>query len=382
MTTEHQSASPPAPQSLNIVDSIYIHIPFCKQKCSYCDFVSYAGKEDLIDTYVDALVCELESQRSTLYAPLSTIYFGGGTPTLLEPKHFEIILNTLDSRKLKVDSRAEEITIEANPGTVDKEYLAELRKLGINRISFGVQSFNDKHLQLLGRIHDSKQIYLAVEDARSAGFDNISLDLIFAIPNQTLEEWKEDLKAAVSLCPEHVSTYNLQIEENTKLFDLVTHYSLPVTSQDLDADMFEFTIDYLSANGYKHYEISNFAKPGFECKHNINYWMMKNWLGIGAGAHSHVNGMRWANTNSIEEYINSRPASRITHHDSSRTTHQREAIFMGLRLLDGLDKNKFKGFESEVADLKKDGLLEELDNKLRLTKKGLFLGNLVFEKFV
>ncbi|MBI5700407.1 radical SAM family heme chaperone HemW [Candidatus Saganbacteria bacterium] len=386
------------------INSIYIHIPFCKQKCSYCDFVSYAGKDDLIDKYVDALCEEISTPSSFLLlgkgenaeqseASGGTIYFGGGTPTLLKPKHFEKIIKALTpslrSSPLPLGEglgvRALEVTIETNPGTVDKEYLVELRKLGINRISFGAQSFNEKHLKLLGRIHDSKQIFNAVEDARAAGFDNLSLDLIFAIPDQTLDEWKEDLRAATSLCPEHVSTYNLQIELGTPLFDRVSHHALRITSEDLDADMYEYSIEQLTANGFRHYEISNFAKPGFECQHNINYWKMRNWIGIGAGAHSHVNGNRWNNTGSVEEYISTPSCLAkldILPLDKGEKKSGGEVIFMGLRLLEGLDISKFEGFESEVTDLRKDGLLEESDNKIRLTKKGLFLGNLVFEKFV
>jgi len=350
--------------------SLYIHIPFCKKKCSYCDFVSYAGKEDQIDEYVEAIIRELESQLSTFHSPLSTIYFGGGTPTLLKPKHFEEILTHYPLRITHC-----EITVEANPGTINKEYLTTLRKLGTNRLSIGAQSFNDKHLKTLGRIHDSKQIHQAVEDARAAGFDNINLDLIFALPNQTLEEWKKDLSAAVSLCPEHLSTYNLQIEPGTELADRVENHELPVTSEDLDADMYEHTINYLKENGYNHYEISNFAKPGFECKHNINYWLNGNYIGIGTGAHSHIDGKRWENTSSVEEYLSSSNyALPITQYDAS--------IFMGLRLLDGIPIEKFAGYMDQVRSLTKEGLLEESNGNIKLTKKGLFLGNLVFEKFV
>lgn len=374
---------------------LYIHVPFCKQKCSYCDFVSYAGKEELIDFYVNALINESQFLLSTFNSQLSTIYLGGGTPTLLEPKYFERILKTLESGKSKVDSRKLEVTIEANPGTVDLEYLKALHSLGINRISFGAQSFNDAHLKTLGRIHSSKQIYEAFDAARKAGFENINIDLIFAIPNQTLDEWKDDLQKAVSLNPEHLSTYNLQIEEGTPFFERVAHHASRITSDDLDADMYEFTMDYLKYHRYKHYEISNFAKPGFECRHNINYWGMGNWIGVGAGAHSYVNGKHWANAESVEEYIRAvmvtKPVSSKgdgfgrtpkTTTETGIVTAQRETLFMGLRLLDGLESSKFSGFEKEVADLKKENLIEESNGKIRLTKHGLMLGNLVFEKFV
>jgi oxygen-independent coproporphyrinogen-3 oxidase len=200
--------------------SLYIHIPFCKKKCNYCDFVSYADKEELIDDYVGALIRDLK----TYDLRPRTVYFGGGTPTLLSIEHFKRVIKNLEFRTLNTEHW--EVTIEANPGTVNKAYLKELRQLGINRISLGAQTFNDRHLKTLGRIHDSKQIFEAVEDARAAGFDNLNLDLIFALPEQTLAEWKKDLKTALSLKPEHLSAYNLQIEEGTPLYDALSPHPL------------------------------------------------------------------------------------------------------------------------------------------------------------
>jgi len=418
--------------------SLYIHIPFCKKKCNYCDFVSYAGKEELIEEYVNALTrsCQKDYAAAIRLLPegkgltaIETIYFGGGTPTLLEPEHFEMILEnvaaTFRSPNGGLKTAATfETTIEANPGTATKEKLKALRDLGINRISIGAQSFNDKHLKTLGRIHDSKDIFRIYDDARSAGFDNINLDLIFALPNQTLDEWMEDLKTAINLNPNHLSTYNLQIEEDTLLWEMinnsneyrvtsnefselpVSRYPLVVADEETDRAMYEFTIETLKANGYKHYEISNFAKPGYECKHNINYWKNGNYIGIGAGAHSHINGKRWANPDSIEDYLEARSSVTVTKPVSSFghevryeqrisgidtclpagtagiETDKRETIFLGLRLLDGLPIDEFKGFEREVAELMNDGLLEQKNSNYRLTRKGLYLGNLVFEKFV
>jgi len=402
--------------------SLYIHIPFCKRKCNYCDFVSYADKESLMDDYVEALLNEIHSSPLLFPSPQSgegtdttrkvdpplhaverggtnpprrmsdgvrTIYFGGGTPTLLSPQHFENIISTIIRNSSLVISNSE-ITIEANPGTVNKTYLKELKQLGINRISLGAQTFNDAHLKTLGRIHSSKQIYQAVEDARSAGFDNINLDLIFALPGQTLDELKEDIKQALSLQTEHLSTYNLQIEEGTPFFSAGHKIS-----EDLDAEMYEYIIETLTANSLRHYEISNFAKPGKECRHNVNYWKNGNYIGIGAGAHSHVNGRRWANPDSLEEHMGSFIVvdarmeargsivdTRNTSIDTSIETDKRESIFMGLRLLEGLPIDSFIGFEADVADLKTQGLLEEQNDHVKLTKKGLFMANLVFERFV
>ena len=353
--------------------ALYIHIPFCKQKCNYCDFVSYAGKEKLIDDYVAALIREFEQLLSTNYFQLSTIYFGGGTPTLLSLSHFEQLLTTFNFLLSNP-----EVSLEANPATADKTKLKRLRSLGINRLSIGIQSFNDQHLQVLGRIHTAKEALKFYEDARTAGFDNINLDLIFALPNQTLEEWQEDLKTALSLKPEHLSTYNLQIEPATPLHSLLTTHNLQLSSEETDLAMYQHTIKTLTAAGYKHYEISNFAKPGYECQHNLVYWRNKNYLGLGAGAHSHMNGKRWSNPNCIEAYLRNRP----TIDNSIDATDQRETIFMGLRLMDGLHQDNFKGFAKEVEELTKSGLLEQAGLNIKLTRKGLYLANEVFLHFV
>ncbi|MFH1684129.1 MAG: radical SAM family heme chaperone HemW [Candidatus Margulisiibacteriota bacterium] len=361
--------------------NLYIHLPFCKKKCNYCDFVSYPDKEHLIDEYVSALVKEIK--LATGDWRLETIYFGGGTPTLLEPKHFEKILNNVPRPSSLV-----EITIESNPGTADKTKLKELRKLGINRLSIGAQSFNDQHLKILGRIHNSKDIFRFYDDARSVGFDNINLDLIFALPNQSLEEWKSDLQTAISLKPNHLSTYALQVEEGTLFHKIIkkqdtrnkqiTNSNLQLPNEDEELAMYEYTIDTLISNDYKHYEISNFAKPGHECQHNITYWKNRNYIGIGAGAHSHVDGKRWANPDSVEEYLASSPVPR----PSSPADFHAERIFMGLRLLDGISAKHFQGFENELAELIESGLLTRENSHVKLTRRGLYLANEVFEKFV
>ena len=379
--------------------SLYIHIPFCKKKCNYCDFVSYAGKEDLIDEYIKALIRELQPSPVSTLANLplpkgegiKTIYFGGGTPTLLTPKHFNKIITTIISHsssilrscaaaKDELVIRHSEISVEANPGTADLAKLKALRQLGINRLSIGAQSFNDHHLKTLGRIHNSDDIFRFYDDARAAGFENINLDLIFALPGQSLSDWQSDLKQAMKLQPEHISAYSLQIEEGTPLFEQMTNYKLQMTNEETDLAMYEYTIETLTNAGYKHYEISNFSKPNFECQHNMNYWRNGNYLGIGAGAHSHINGKRWANSNNIEEYLKN--ATRITPDDSQDATDQRTTIFMGLRLLDGLLVDKFLGFEKEVSELIENGLLMRKNNHYKLTKRGLYLANEVFSMFV
>ena len=307
---------------------------------------------------------------------------------MLEPSHFETILENVAATfrspsdgGLKTASTSE-ITVEANPGTANLAKLKALRSLGINRLSIGVQSFNDKHLQKLGRIHSAKQAIDFYNDARAAGFDNINLDLMFALPDQTLDEWKADIQTALSLIPEHLSIYNLKIEEGTPFYLQLNTYNLQLPTEDTEADMFEHAIDTLTSNGFHHYEISNFSQPGKECLHNINYWLNGDYIGVGAGAHSHLNGRRWSNPNCVEAYM-----SRVTSHESLgrglETGDPRpETIFLGLRLLDGISTKHFTGFEKEVSELIKDGLLEEKNGNYRLTRRGLFLGNMVFEKFV
>jgi oxygen-independent coproporphyrinogen-3 oxidase len=329
---------------------------------------------------------------------LSTIYFGGGTPTLLEPKHFNQIISTIISH-WSLDISRSEISVEANPGTADLAKLRALRQLGINRLSIGVQSFNDRHLKTLGRIHTAASAVKFYENARAAGFDNINLDLIFSLPGQTLAAWQSDLQMALGLAPDHLSTYNLELGEGTPLHKMVMKPAtkrrgfqetetfslrfpgqLQLPNEDTELAMYEHAIETLTAAGFKHYEISNFAKPGFECRHNLNYWRNGNYLGAGAGAHSHWQGKRWANPELIEEYISN--DTRWTKDASSSEADRRETIFMGLRLLDGLTIEKFAGFELEVGELIRDGLLKRRNGHYQLTRRGLYLANLVFAKFV
>jgi oxygen-independent coproporphyrinogen-3 oxidase len=368
----------------NIVESLYIHIPFCKKKCNYCDFVSYADKENLIDAYINCLTNEIHySDLGSRFSDLKSIYFGGGTPTLLNIKHFERILNLL--KTTFIFNSNTEITTEANPGTADKTKLKELRRLGINRLSIGAQSFNDQNLKTLGRIHDSKDIIQFYENARAAGFDNISLDLIFALPGQTLSDWRSDLNQALHLKPNHLSVYNLQLEEGTPFY-LNPNIKNQIPNEDEELGMYEYAINILTKAGFIHYEISNFAKPGFSCQHNINYWKNGNYFGIGAGAHSHINGHRFANPDSVEEYIGcgcvNRNVLRQTPNDSIGATDRQETLFMGLRLLKGLPAEKFQGFKTELKELIESGLLIKDNSHIKLTRKGLYLANEVFERFV
>ncbi len=370
--------------------ALYVHLPFCKRKCNYCDFVSYAGKEELIDRYVEKLCEEIKTLTPLPAGERQTIFFGGGTPTLLEPKHYEKILTTLTPHPplpKGEGAKTIEITIEANPGTADRAKLKELRLLGINRISIGIQSFHDRHLKTLGRIHDSETAERFYDDARAVGFENINIDLIFGLPDQSLLEWKKDVQQAIVMQPEHLSAYRLQIEEGTHFYQQQTTNNLQLPTEETEIAMYEYAVDCFWLTGYKHYEISNFAKPGRECRHNLNYWQMGNWLGVGAGAHSHVDGKLWANPDSIETYLKTPssflPLAKGENVERSETRGgQHDSLFMGLRLLDGLPTEKFQGFESEVAELLADGLLKQENCNYKLTKKGLHLANLVFEKFI
>lgn len=405
------------------VKHLYIHIPFCKKKCNYCGFISYAGKEHLIELYVEAICKEIISltRKCKLLFPLpnkedeldfETVYIGGGTPTLLEPRHYENILGSVvtacssfTARKekrsgLKFADRAE-ITTEAYPGTADKNKLRALRSCGINRLSIGAQSFNDTLLKTLGRIHTSKDIFNIYRDARSAGFENINIDLMFGLPFQTLRNWKVDLAQAVALKPDHLSTYNLKIEEGTPFREKLKQYNCsqlaknnvtPLTdrviggqsylpSEETKMLIFMHTIETLTKAGYKHYEISNFSRPGYECLHEINYWNNGNYLGVGAGAHSHVNGRYWSNPCCVEAYIKNIPCP-VTETPSNNLFNRRESPFKGLRLLAGQPVDNFKGFETEVAELLADGLIARQNDNYILTHDGLFLSNFVFEKLI
>lgn len=374
---------------------LYVHIPFCKKKCGYCDFTSFPDRTGLIDAYIETIVMEAGKRAKDLEP--DTVYIGGGTPSLLSSSQLSSLLSGLKGNCFGKSPPAE-FTIESNPGTVSFDKLKLLHDLGIDRLSIGAQSFDDVELKLLGRIHTSKQIYEAYEAAKNAGFMNINLDLIFALPGQSLDSWKKTLNKAIDLGPEHISAYNLLIEEGTPFYDKYGIYpnnsvraycNTPLPDNDLEYEMYKGTIDILKSCGYDHYEISNFAKPGFECRHNINYWKSGDYIGIGLSAASHINGQRYENTKDLDGYLKDPLKSQKT--ANTRKEEISETIFMGLRLLEGIDLNDFKKrfgnnleeiFKKEISVLMKNGLVLIDNGKMRLTEKGLFLGNSVFEYFV
>ena len=370
--------------------SLYIHIPFCKKKCAYCDFPSYAGKEGLIPEYIEALKAEAGYYASLYERPkVKTIFFGGGTPTLLTEDQIADIFDAL-STDFDIESGAE-ISVEANPGTVTRGKLKALKKAGANRISLGAQTFNNKLLKKIGRIHKEHEIAQAYDQIREADFTNVNLDLIFALPGESMDDWRDTLRKAVELKPEHISTYNLQLEEGTPLYAEKLDGSLILPNEEKELKMYEFAILYLSVNGFSQYEISNYSKSGFECKHNITYWTMQEYIGLGSGAHSYMNGTRIENTADIEKYLSKNIKEIKSEHFNSKKENMQEFIFLGLRLNRGLNLNDFTGrfgigfrelYKKEIEELTNDGLLEIAGKTVKLTEKGLHLANEVFKAFL
>ncbi len=390
--------------------SLYVHIPFCRHRCAYCDFNTVAGHEQMIPDYVRALCREiaLVAQSAGQRLPAHTIFFGGGTPSLLPPAHLETILNTLAAH---FDLRENaEISLEANPGTVSSEYLKDLRRMGVNRLSFGMQSAHPDDLRVLERIHKYQDVVEAVGWARKAGFDNLNLDLIFGLPYQTLERWRQNLDHALALRPEHFSLYSLIVEPGTPLYRWVDRGLLHAPDDELAADMYELAGQRLEIAGYHQYEISNWARGGengevLACRHNLQYWRNRPYLGLGSGAHGYANGKRVANVKGIRPFVKRSleraaqgfpvgpAAEEITPID--RRTEMQETLMVGLRLTEeGVSAAAFQErfdqpleqvFPREIRRLTGNGLLEwagPRGDTLRLTQRGRLLGNQVFMEFV
>jgi oxygen-independent coproporphyrinogen-3 oxidase len=382
--------------------AVYVHIPFCRHRCAYCDFNTYAGQESLIPAYVDALCREIRMTGQAAARPLraDTVFFGGGTPSLLTAKQLAQILGAIQDTLVLQDP---EISLEANPGTVTASTLADLRAVGFNRISFGVQSFHPEELRLLERIHDVHEVFQAVTRARRAGFDNLNLDLIYGLPGASAARWSASLRHALDLHPEHVSLYALTIEAGTPFGRWVARGLMPAPDPDLAADLYEQAGEALEAHGFSQYEISNWSAAGFECRHNLHYWRNQEYLGFGAGAHGSVQALRYANVLRIRTYLERMaspagvyaypctPAVVRTEKRSARTRMQ-ESMFLGLRLTkEGVDAVRFKQaygsspeevFWEEIVEALMNGLLEREGSILRLTRRGRLLGNQVFMQFV
>ena len=373
---------------------LYIHIPYCIHKCGYCDFNSHPIKQDEMDHYIDALVAEMKHYAKTYSNTniIRTIFLGGGTPTTLTVYQLERILKECVS-EFTVASDAE-ITIEANPATIDIEQLKSIRQTGYNRISIGVQSFDKAELKLLDRAHGPEEIHSTVDRARKAGFDNLSLDLMFAVPNQSLSSWESNLNKALEKNPEHLSTYNLTIEQGTAFSKLQSNGKLIMPDDDHQLELYKRTIERLTKKGFHHYEISNFARRGKECKHNITYWENKNTLGLGAGASSYMNGTRFKNINLPAHYIRQVKEKKIAV-EHSETLEPRQAmgetIMLGLRLLQGISIHQFEKrfqisfinlFRNIISALKEKELVIIEKDYLRLSQKGLFWADSVILEFI
>lgn len=373
---------------------LYLHFPFCKSKCHYCDFNSYPFKNDhQVLSYISALYKEITVYSQKLnHSTIKTIYLGGGTPTILSG---DLIYNILNFCKdnFKIDNNVE-ITIEANPGTLDKKKLERLNEAKINRISLGAQSFNDSLLKKLGRIHTAQDIIDSYYKARESGFDNINIDIMFALPDQTFIDFQNTMKKAVSLKPNHLSLYNLTIEKGTKFFESYKEGKLNLTTEDEEYAMYSWAIKFLEKNDFEHYEISNFACPSKRSIHNQIYWNNQPYLGIGAGAYSFINGYRYMNFKDPTRYIKEVENGKLPIDKGEKLSLRKrmaETIILGLRTKDGVIYHKFKSrfkvniekvFNQQIYKLINLGLLRKDNYKIQLTRKGLFLANNVFREFV
>ena len=375
---------------------LYVHIPFCKQKCMYCDFPAYQNLQDYYETYVYALVQEIdlwvsEHPESTSKA-IDTIYFGGGTPTELSIQQLQMILDKIKNTFTITDDC--HMTIESNPGEVNLHYLTKLVKLGFNRISFGVQTFDDKLLTMLHRSHNGEQAKQAVYDAKEAGFADINIDLIYGLPRQTLEDIQHNLDIVKDLPINHISTYGLQVEVGTYLYHLVQKNLISIPSETIDESMYDMMMDGLKALGFERYEISNFAKANSYSRHNLKYWHYIDYLGFGAGAHSFYDGVRRSNNRNVMPYIQSVDRYIMPTIDTETITLERaqeDFCFLALRTKWGLDERKFEDkfgvsvhnlFGTTLEDLVSKDLLEYQSGSYHLTAEGAKHGNYVFSQFI
>lgn len=379
---------------------LYVHIPFCKKKCRYCDFLSFAGEEWTQETYTQALIREIGAWRGKENKKVSSVFVGGGTPSILSVRRIEEIFEALrESFFLAEDA---EITIECNPGTLEKEKLEVYKCLGVNRLSLGLQSAKNEELKLLGRIHTWETFLESFQMARKAGFENLNVDLISALPGQTVESWRETLEKTIALSPEHISAYSLIIEEGTPFYQEYEEDAkireaggdpqfLP--SEDAERQMYEDTEKILGNAGYSRYEISNYAKPGMACQHNMGYWQRKEYIGLGLGASSLYREGRWRNLENLLEYCNRKQdmPERKDLQKLSRKDQMEETMFLGLRLMEGVEEEAFfrefgctcREVYGEVLDrLEDQGLLKEENGRIFLTSHGIDISNYCMAEFL
>lgn len=372
---------------------IYIHIPFCKQKCYYCDFVSYVNQKEKEEKYIESVLIQIDSYNFANYN-VNTIYIGGGTPSFIDVK---LIKNIVTKLKEKINLKnVKEFTIEINPGTVDKNKLEQYRSLGINRLSIGLQSTKNKILKQIGRIHTFEDFTQTYIYAREVGFKNINVDLMIGLPNQLMLDLKESVEQIININPEHISVYSLIIEKGTKLEKLINGGLVKLPNEELERNMYWYVKNTLEKNKYNHYEISNFAKEGYESKHNLNCWNQKEYIGFGVAAHSYIEDKRFSNICNLDKYIENIRSGYIEQNiiieeEQNLEEKQKEYMLLGLRKIDGIQISKFKQkfmknpimlYKKELEKLVKGELVEIDGNEIKLTKKGLDFANIVWEEFV
>lgn len=357
------------------MSGIYVHIPFCKSRCKYCDFFSTTHLEKRTQ-YTEALLCEWNDRRKELIGDVRTIYIGGGTPSMMSVESLERIIAAI--RQEAKD--AQEVTMEANPGDITREKAQAWRAMGINRLSIGIQSFNDHLLQLVGRRHNSQQAIQAVKDAQAAGFDNISIDLMYALPDQTMAMWQEDISQALALGVQHISSYGLIYEEGTVLTTLLEHGIIEAVDEEVEMQMYDYLVEQLTAHGYEHYEVSNFALPKRESQHNSSYWNDTPYLGLGAGAHSYNKTQRQWNISELDSYIEQALAHNLQPEIETLTDEQRhtEHVMLALRTSHGVDKTLVN--QEAAKRYIQQGLLAEQDGYIMATTQGFHVLNRIIEE--
>lgn len=372
---------------------LYIHIPFCVKKCKYCDFNSFKLNINEKRKYLNSLKREMELYKENLEdKSIDSIFVGGGTPSILNEEEIRILFRNIKNNFQIKDSA--EITMECNPGTLTLNKLKTMKECGVNRLSIGLQAVQNNHLEYIGRVHTYEEFEKNYYQAKEVGFENINVDLMYALPNQSKEDWMESLEKVVKLNPTHISAYSLILEENTELFNMYEKHEFELLDEDTDIEMYEYTISYLKSNGYNQYEISNYAKKGFECKHNILYWKCENYVGLGVSASGFLNETRYNNLCELDEYeeiIHSGKKPIEWEEKLSIKDEIEESIFLGLRMNEGI---KFKDFyekynfnfeeeyKNEIDKLKKMKLIETKDEGMKLTQKGREISNSVFVEFM
>ncbi|EFU42026.1 oxygen-independent coproporphyrinogen III oxidase [Paenibacillus vortex V453] len=374
-------------------EAVYIHIPFCTNKCFYCDFNSYVLKDQPVMDYLHALDKEMElTVKANPPGIIKSIFVGGGTPTVLKPNEMAYFLQSV-RRHFPEWTEDIEFSMEANPGTTDLEKLSVMREGGVNRISFGVQAFQNSLLTGIGRIHDTDDVYRSLDNARQAGFDNMSIDLMFGLPNQTLEMLAESVDKALALGLPHYSIYSLKVEENTLFHTMYQRNQLPLPDEEDELNMYLLLMERMKAAGYKQYEISNFAKPGFESRHNMTYWRNEDYYGLGAGAHGYVGRQRHVNIKGVNPYNEAanKGLPRLESFEVSREEAMEDFLMVGLRVLDGVSRTRFQQqfgvpMEQEFArpldKMVGAGLLDSTEDGYKLSSKGILFGNDVFAEFI